>query len=145
MAEKPPSTYIRCIYGDFGKETTKFTVIYGAFIWFWPTLRTSYLLSTSAPTSYLPSNSSPTSYLPLLHHFLHLAVQYGQTAVLYHLALKWNADIDARDNDGRAPLHWASYKGYADTIRLLLVRCTHQIYIHACMLGIWYVYVCVCI
>ena len=25
------------------------------------------------------------------------------------------------DNDGRTPLHWAAYKGFADSIRLLLV------------------------
>ena len=36
-------------------------------------------------------------------------------------ALKWNIDMDQPDNDGRTPLHWAAYKGYADTIRLLLV------------------------
>ena len=29
--------------------------------------------------------------------------------------------MDQPDNDGRTPLHWAAYKGYADTIRLLLV------------------------
>lgn len=51
----------------------------------------------------------------------HVAAQYGQTAALYHLALRWNIDIDLPDNDGRTPLHWAAYKGYADTIRLLLV------------------------
>ncbi|GLC61808.1 hypothetical protein PLESTB_001805300 [Pleodorina starrii] len=51
----------------------------------------------------------------------HVAAQYGQTAVLYHLALRWNADVDAPDNDGRTPLHWAAYKGFHDTIRLLLV------------------------
>lgn len=51
----------------------------------------------------------------------HVAAQYGQTAALYHLALKWGVDIDAPDNDGRTPIHWAAYKGFADTIRLLLV------------------------
>lgn len=51
----------------------------------------------------------------------HVAAQYGQTAVLYHLAMKWGADTDATDADGRTPLHWAAYKGYADTARLLLV------------------------
>ncbi|KXZ47536.1 hypothetical protein GPECTOR_34g695 [Gonium pectorale] len=51
----------------------------------------------------------------------HVAAQYGQTAVLYHLALRWSADVDAPDNDGRTPLHWAAYKGFHDTIRLLLV------------------------
>ncbi|KAG1654138.1 hypothetical protein FOA52_012184 [Chlamydomonas sp. UWO 241] len=50
----------------------------------------------------------------------HVAAQYGQTAVLYHVALKWNVDIDAQDGDGRTPLHWAAYKGFPDTIRLLL-------------------------
>lgn len=51
----------------------------------------------------------------------HVAAQYGQTAVLYHLALKWGVDIDTADHDGRTALHWAAYKGFADTIRLLLV------------------------
>jgi hypothetical protein len=30
--------YIRCIYGTFGREITKCTVIYGVYIRFWPTL-----------------------------------------------------------------------------------------------------------
>jgi len=30
--------YIRCIYGIFGREITKYTVIYGVYIRFWPTL-----------------------------------------------------------------------------------------------------------
>jgi len=29
--------YIRCIYGILGRETTKYTVIYGVYIRFWPT------------------------------------------------------------------------------------------------------------
>lgn len=49
-----------------------------------------------------------------------MAAQFGQTAVLHHLALRWDADIDTRDNDGRSPLHWAAYKGFGDPIRLLL-------------------------
>ena len=31
--------YIRCTYGNFGREITKYTVIYGVYIWFWPTLQ----------------------------------------------------------------------------------------------------------
>ncbi|CAM8963173.1 unnamed protein product [Rhodiola kirilowii] len=50
----------------------------------------------------------------------HVAAQYGQTAFLYHIVRKWNADPDNPDNDGRSPLHWAAYKGFADSIRLLL-------------------------
>jgi hypothetical protein len=34
--------YIRCIYGIFGREITKYTVIYGVYIRFWPTLNTWY-------------------------------------------------------------------------------------------------------
>lgn len=56
----------------------------------------------------------------------HVAAQYGQTAVLYHLALKWNIDIDSEDSDGRTSLHWAAYKGFADTIRLLVVLDARQ-------------------
>ena len=51
----------------------------------------------------------------------HVAAQYGQTAFLYHVALRWGADVDSPDSDGRTPLHWAAYKGFCDTIRLLLV------------------------
>lgn len=51
----------------------------------------------------------------------HVAAQYGQTAFLYHVALQWGADIDSCDVDGRTPLHWAAYKGFAETVRLLLV------------------------
>ncbi|KAF8393113.1 hypothetical protein HHK36_021354 [Tetracentron sinense] len=50
----------------------------------------------------------------------HVAAQYGQTAFLYHIVTKWNADPDIPDNDGRSPLHWAAYKGFPDCIRLLL-------------------------
>ncbi|XP_047307821.1 protein S-acyltransferase 24-like [Impatiens glandulifera] len=50
----------------------------------------------------------------------HVAAQYGQTAFLYHIVKKWNSDPDVPDNDGRSPLHWAAYKGFADCIRLLL-------------------------
>ncbi|MCO5550157.1 hypothetical protein L7F22_003639 [Adiantum nelumboides] len=50
----------------------------------------------------------------------HVTAQYGETALLYHIATKWGADIDACDNDGRSPLHWAAYKGFVDCVRLLL-------------------------
>ncbi|KAK6136447.1 hypothetical protein DH2020_029803 [Rehmannia glutinosa] len=53
---------------------------------------------------------------------VHVAAQYGQTAFLNHIVAKYHADFDVPDNDGRSPLHWAAYKGFADTIRLLLFR-----------------------
>ena len=30
--------YIWCVYGIFGRKNTKYTVIYGVYIRFWPTL-----------------------------------------------------------------------------------------------------------
>lgn len=36
----------------------------------------------------------------------HVAAQYGQTAFLYHIVIRWNADPDIPDNDGRSSLHW---------------------------------------
>ncbi|CAL9116986.1 unnamed protein product [Musa acuminata var. zebrina] len=57
---------------------------------------------------------------------VHVAAQYGQTSFLNHIIVKCGADYDAPDNDGRSPLHWAAYKGYADTIRLLLFRDAYQ-------------------
>ncbi|CAI8615717.1 unnamed protein product [Vicia faba] len=57
---------------------------------------------------------------------VHVAAQYGQTAFLNHVVVKYHADFDVPDNDGRSPLHWAAYKGYADTIRFLLFRDASQ-------------------
>ncbi|GKV23805.1 hypothetical protein SLEP1_g33498 [Rubroshorea leprosula] len=57
---------------------------------------------------------------------VHVAAKYGQTAFLNHLIVKYHADYEATDNDGRSPLHWAAYKGYSDTVRLLLFRDASQ-------------------
>jgi len=38
MVELARTIYIRCLYGNFGREITKYTVIYGVYIRFWPTL-----------------------------------------------------------------------------------------------------------
>ncbi|KAH7854155.1 hypothetical protein Vadar_010862 [Vaccinium darrowii] len=54
------------------------------------------------------------------YQMTHVAVQYGQTAFLYHVVTKWNADPDVPDNDGDSPLHWAAYKGFVNCTRLLL-------------------------
>ncbi|KAE8688148.1 Protein S-acyltransferase 24 [Hibiscus syriacus] len=40
------------------------------------------------------------------YQIAHVAAQYGQTAFLYHVVSKWNADPDIPDNDWRSPLHW---------------------------------------
>lgn len=63
-----------------------------------------------------PTNTHSWRVLPTAcrgYTVCHVAAQYGQTATLYHLALKWGADTDALDADGRSPLHWAAYKGFA--------------------------------
>ncbi|KAG4140988.1 hypothetical protein ERO13_D06G050900v2 [Gossypium hirsutum] len=60
------------------------------------------------------------------YQITHVAAQYGQTSFLYHVVSKWNADPDLPDNDGRSPLHWAAYKGFADCIRLLLFLDAHR-------------------
>jgi len=40
--------YIRCIYSFFGREITKYTVIYGVYIRFWPTLNIIYIAGFAA-------------------------------------------------------------------------------------------------
>ena len=42
--------YIRCIYGISGREVTRYTVIYGAYIRFWPTLHISIVYTWFWPT-----------------------------------------------------------------------------------------------
>ena len=60
--------YIRCIYGIFGRETTKYTGIYSAYIRFWPTL------PQCAPQTWLPP-------MPAV-----LVVLYHQRGTPLHLA-----------------------------------------------------------
>jgi len=41
--------YIRCVYGVFGREITIYTVIYGVYIRFWPTLLIYGVMPPSQP------------------------------------------------------------------------------------------------
>ena len=41
-----------------------------------------------------------------LFQAVHVAAQYGQTAFLNHIVVKYHADFDVPDNEGRSPLHW---------------------------------------
>ena len=43
--------HIQCIYSIFGREIAKYTVIYGVFIRFWPTLNMLHYISLQAPAS----------------------------------------------------------------------------------------------
>jgi palmitoyltransferase len=51
---------------------------------------------------------------------LHVAAQYGHTGMIYHFKMRWNAEVNITDLDGRTALHWASYKGYPDPVKLLV-------------------------
>ncbi len=66
-----------------------------------------------APSHPLPTPPTPPTHTHRGYTVCHVAAQYGQTAILHHLALKWDANMDELDNDGRLPLHWAAYKGFA--------------------------------
>lgn len=55
------------------------------------------------------------------YNVCHVAAQYGQTSVIYHLYMKWGLEMDLADADGRTALHWAAYKGFSDTAKLLIV------------------------
>jgi hypothetical protein len=46
--------HIRCVYGIFGREVTIYTVIYGVYIRFWPTLNICYLPSLPLNLQCLP-------------------------------------------------------------------------------------------
>jgi hypothetical protein len=69
----------------------------------------------------------------------HIAAQWGHTASLFHLVLRWDASFDTQDKDGRTPLHWAAYKGFHDCVRLLLVLgCSpHDVDIEGCNVLHW--------
>ena len=56
---------------------------------------------------------------------IHVAAQYGHTGMMYHFKMRWDADVDTHDNDGRSPLHWAAYKGFPDAVKLLLFMDAH--------------------
>jgi len=56
--------YIRCIYGIFGREITVYTVIYGAYIRFWPTVDISHqIFETISVVSLLGAAISCSTHL----------------------------------------------------------------------------------
>jgi palmitoyltransferase ZDHHC13/17 len=68
-----------------------------------------------------PPAGSQRCHAPRAVQACHIAAQWGHTAALFHLALRWQASFNTQDKDGRTPLHWAAYKGFHDCVRLLLV------------------------
>ena len=40
--------------------------------------------------------------------------------MIYHFKMRWNAEVDVTDGDGRTALHWAAYKGFPDPVKLLV-------------------------
>ena len=53
--------YIRCIYGTFGREITQYTVIYGVYKRFWPTLAVCHQPSALIITNTLSSQTRSSS------------------------------------------------------------------------------------
>ena len=61
--------YIPCIYGIFGREITIYTVIYGVYIRFWPTLhiRGNCITNAGPPTLHIRGNRITNAGPPTLH------------------------------------------------------------------------------
>jgi hypothetical protein len=86
--------YIRCIYSIFGREITKYTVIYGVNIRFWPTLHMIilqvqalyFLLTLCIPRITLPGTNCTASPLSPFFRFLHH----------YLSCLHWTSNPDRR-------------------------------------------------
>jgi ankyrin repeat protein len=70
-----------------------------------------WLLNHRANPNHLSSSSGWTS--------LHRAAHYGLIEVS-RLLLQYKADINAHDNEGRAPLHLAVERKHVNVARLLL-------------------------
>ena len=43
---------------------------------------------------------------------VHVAAQYGHTNMLYHFKMRWNADVDTHDNDGRVAAALGRVQGF---------------------------------
>lgn len=52
--------------------------------------------------------------------FLHLAIQRGDLYLIVHLVTEAGADVNAKDQYGCTPLHYAIYSGCINTIRFLI-------------------------
>ncbi|QQR49185.1 ankyrin repeat domain-containing protein [bacterium] len=66
--------------------------------------------------------------LAALGHFLHLAAFYGNAELLQTLVNKQIYNIDAPDENGLTPLHYAAFKGYTKCVQILL---SNKAYVHA--------------
>ena len=62
--------YIQCLYGIFGREITKYTVIFGVYIRSWPTLGMCPLFSAPNENSYSSVQSGRTA---LMHASTHIS------------------------------------------------------------------------
>ncbi|TYH93262.1 hypothetical protein ES332_A13G241900v1 [Gossypium tomentosum] len=103
--------YCAAAYGDLGR--LRMLVEYLGFSLKEPDALGYYALQWAA----LNNRTDTAQYII---EITNVATQYGQTAFLYYVVSKWNANPDVPDNEGRSPLHWAAYKGFMDCIRLLL-------------------------
>ena len=51
---------------------------------------------------------------------MHFAAMYGNNSAISYYLSNTFLSINAQDNDGNTPLHYANEKGYATTIELLI-------------------------
>jgi hypothetical protein len=57
--------YIRWVYGNFGREITKYTVIYGAYIRFWPALLIN-IMSAASHRAHWSKTAQPLTSGPVV-------------------------------------------------------------------------------
>ncbi|KAK4206585.1 hypothetical protein QBC37DRAFT_356693 [Rhypophila decipiens] len=62
----------------------------------------------------LETKSRPPNFIPLI-----IASYFGHNTVVQQL-LEAGAEVDAKDNDGRTPLHWASEQDHSTVVQQLL-------------------------
>jgi len=101
MKEQHPATSlglawaicVRCIYGTFGLKITKCTVMYGAYIRFYPTRHTSltsYALSSSIAFSAFRSVITPTAAARGIGEDLfRVGIGHDHTVGIGHCSIQW--------------------------------------------------------
>jgi ABC-type nickel/cobalt efflux system permease component RcnA len=97
--------YIRCIYGNFGREITKYMVIYGVYIRFWPTLH----IHKHAHSQHTHEHTRTLSYART-HAHTHARTQHtvthAQTHTRTHALIHIDQRHSERDLDGGRCSGW---------------------------------------
>ena len=62
--------YKRCIYSIYGREITKYTVIYGVYARFWPTLHIHRIYTALANPTHITMSKDHRSGQPYTYHYV---------------------------------------------------------------------------